>query len=184
MMRKAAPLLALVVGCATTPDGPVSTPADTTTSADTLVPVAGGPDADDEGAGTETTATAEGDEGEAPPDVDGPPASSTTTASGLSYLLLTKGNGSAKATEMSKVLLHYSGWTTDGRQFDTTRDGGPVRLRVDALVAGLIEGLQLMGEGDHFRFWIPTPLAYGDSPRPDQPKGMLVFDVEVFEIHD
>ena len=179
MIRKAIPLLALLLagGCSSAPAQP------------TLVPEAEPTDAPPEStAGSAdpspgSTAAEGAAEDGAPPDVDGPPAASTTTPSGLSYLVLTKGDGTEKPREESKVLIRYTGWTTDGRMFDATGDDGPIRLRVDALVTGLIEGLQLMVEGDRFRFWLPTPLAYGDTPRPDQPKGMLVFEVELLEIH-
>ncbi len=187
MNRMVAPLLALALagGCSAAPDGPAQSPTAESTSA------AWSPGASDEtggraetGSGAETTSstpTTAGD-GDAPTDVDGPPVDSITTAAGLSYRVLSKGDGTVKATEESNVLIHYTGWTTDGRKFDTTRDDGPVRLRVDALIVGLIEGLQLMAEGDRLRFWIPSPLAYGENPRPNQPRGMLVFDVELLEI--
>lgn len=180
-MRPAAPLIALslVSACAAAPDGQSQAPGTTTAAS-------AAPDTTTTATPSAAAATPGGDgasTGNAPPDVDGPPVDSITTASGLSYLVLEKGTGTDKPVEESKVLIHYSGWTTDGRQFDTTRGDGPIRLRVDAFVTGLIEGLQLMVEGDRYRFWVPKSLAYGETPRPDQPQGMLVFDVELFEIH-
>ncbi|MBW2455683.1 MAG: FKBP-type peptidyl-prolyl cis-trans isomerase [Deltaproteobacteria bacterium] len=179
MMRFAVLMIALFLlsACAAAPAGRkgqtpgAATAASATPEATATASVAAPPG----GAGSAT--------GKAPPDVDGPPADSITTASGVSYLVLEKGKGTDKPVEESMVLIHYSGWTTDGRQFDTTRGDGPIRLRVDAFVTGLTEGLQLMVEGDRYRFWIPKSLAYGENPRPDQPQGMLVFDVELLEIH-
>ncbi|RLB64265.1 MAG: FKBP-type peptidyl-prolyl cis-trans isomerase [Deltaproteobacteria bacterium] len=175
--------LALAGGCSAASEGPPHSPPTLTPSEEVVPKDSNGAAHPNETPSSTATQGTDGKaDGSAPADVDGPPVDSITTASGLSYLVLTKGHGTVKATEESNVLIHYSGWTTAGRQFDTTRDDGPVRLRVDALVAGLTEGLQLMAEGDRLRFWLPSPLAYGDSPRPDQPRGMLVFDVELLEI--
>ncbi len=186
MIHKVAPWLALALagGCSAAPEGPPQSPPTESTSEEVAPKDSdGAANPSETPSSTATQGTDSKGDGSAPADVDGPPVDSITTASGLSYLVLTKGDGTIKATEESNVLIHYSGWTTAGRQFDTTRDDGPVRLRVDALVTGLTEGLQLMVEGDRLRFWVPTSLAYGDNPRPDQPRGMLVFDVELLELH-
>ena len=55
-------------------------------------------------------------------------------------------------------------------------------FRVTDVIPGWIEGLQLMRAGEKRRFWIPAELAYGNSSRPDAPKGMLVFDIELVRI--
>jgi hypothetical protein len=186
MTHKVAPWLALALAgaCSATPDGPTQSPRTEPTSESLVPPGSGEADVPSQPPSGTATKDRGGDgESSAPADVDGPPADSIATASGLSYQVLTKGHGTVKAGAESSVLIHYSGWTTDGRRFDTTRDDGPVRLRVDALVAGLIEGLQLMVEGDRLRFWLPSSLAYGQNPRPDQPQGMLVFDVELLELN-
>ena len=59
--------------------------------------------------------------------------------------------------------------------------GEPLTFRVDAVIAGWIEGLQLMVEGEQRRLWIPEKLAY--KGRQGAPKGMLVFDVELITIN-
>ncbi|MEM9460680.1 MAG: FKBP-type peptidyl-prolyl cis-trans isomerase [Myxococcota bacterium] len=117
----------------------------------------------------------------APPDVAAPPASATKTASGLAYQVLTKGTGTAKPREYDKVEVHYTGWTTDGKMFDSSvKRGRPATFPVGRVIKGWTEGLQLMVVGDKTRFWIPAELAYGD--RPGRPQGMLVFDVELLSI--
>jgi FKBP-type peptidyl-prolyl cis-trans isomerase len=61
--------------------------------------------------------------------------------------------------------------------------GEPAVFPTGGLIAGWVEGLQLMTEGEIRRFWIPSDLAYGDPPRREgAPGGMLVFDVQLIEI--
>jgi peptidylprolyl isomerase len=118
-----------------------------------------------------------------PEDVKAAPAAAKKTASGLAYRVLKDGKGkeSPKATNMVRV--HYTGWTTDGQMFDSSvTRGSPATFRLDQVIKGWTEGLQLMKVGDTARFWIPGKLAYGDNPMPGQPKGMLVFDVELLGI--
>jgi peptidylprolyl isomerase len=67
--------------------------------------------------------------------------------------------------------------------FDSSlKNGGPVTLDVDSVIAGWSEGLQLMVPGEKRRFWIPGTLAYDNLDMPGAPKGPLVFDVELLEI--
>jgi peptidylprolyl isomerase len=113
-----------------------------------------------------------------PADVAGAPAGATTTASGLAYKVLTAGSGGARPSADSKVTVHYTGWTTDGKMFDSSvqRDR-PASFGLNRVIAGWTEGLQLMTVGEKTRFWIPVDLAYKNSP--GKPAGMLVFDVEL-----
>ena len=80
--------------------------------------------------------------------------------------------------------MHYSGWTTNGRMFDSSVvRGEPATFGLDEVIPGWTEGLQMMVEGEKRRFWIPGKLAYGDTPsRPGAPAGLLVFDVELIRI--
>jgi peptidylprolyl isomerase len=81
----------------------------------------------------------------------------------------------------TSVTVHYSGWTTDGNMFDSSRKRGkPTSFPLNRVIAGWTEGVQLMSPGDSFRFWIPEALAY--KGQPGRPAGMLVFDVELLEI--
>lgn len=79
--------------------------------------------------------------------------------------------------------MHYTGWTTDGRKFDSSIDRGqPATFTLDGVIKGWTEGVQMMVEGEKRRFWIPPDLAYGESPRSGAPAGLLVFDIELLKI--
>lgn len=118
---------------------------------------------------------------ETPKDVAGPPADAEKTESGLAYKLLEKGGGDQRPTADSRVTVHYSGWTTDGKMFDSSVvRGNPATFPLKGVIAGWTEGLQLMSKGDKMRLWIPVELAY--QGRPGKPAGMLVFDVELIGI--
>ena len=117
----------------------------------------------------------------APADVAAPPADAKTTASGLAYKVLQAGTGTEKPTETSKVTVDYTGWTTDGKMFDSSvQRGTPATFPLNRVIKGWTEGVQLMVVGEKTRFWIPENLAY--QGRPGAPAGMLVFDVELKEI--
>lgn len=117
----------------------------------------------------------------APQDVAAPPATATTTSSGLASRALRRGSGTAHPSATSRVTVHYAGWTTDGRLFDSSvQRGSPSSFPLNGVIAGWTEGVQLMVQGERRRFWIPANLAYGN--RPGRPAGMLVFDVELLSI--
>jgi peptidylprolyl isomerase len=119
-----------------------------------------------------------------PEDVKAAPATAKKTTSGLAYRLLKKGKGDKSPKETDTVTVHYSGWTTDGKMFDSSvTRGEPTSFPLKGVIKGWTEGLQLMKVGDSMRFWIPGNLAYGDKPtRPGAPAGTLVFDVELISI--
>src|SRR5262245_46253420 len=114
----------------------------------------------------------------APPDVAAPPAGATKTASGLATRVLKAGAGSDHPVREDLVTLHYTGWTTDGKMFDSSvARNQPSTFGVSRVIAGFSEGIQLMVPGEKRRLWIPEALAYkGQAGRP---AGMLVFDVEL-----
>jgi peptidylprolyl isomerase len=117
----------------------------------------------------------------APPDVAAPPADATKTASGLASKVLTPGTGSRHPRPNSEVTVNYTGWTTDGKMFDSSvQRGEPATFSLDHVITGWTEGLQMMVEGEKRRLWIPESLAY--QGQPGQPAGMLVFDVELIRI--
>lgn len=117
----------------------------------------------------------------APADVAAPPADATTTASGLATKVLKPGNGTRHPTATSRVRVHYTGWTTDGRMFDSSvARNEPIAFGLNQVIRGWTEGVQTMVEGETRRLWIPETLAYAGAP--GAPKGMLVFDVELIRI--
>jgi len=121
---------------------------------------------------------------ETPTDVAGPPAGAKKTESGLSYRVLKKGTGKDHPSATSRVRVHYSGWTKDGKLFDSSvTRGEPTSFGLNQVIPGWTEGVQLMVVGEKTRFWIPGKLAYGDEPkRPGAPSGQLTFDVELLDI--
>jgi len=116
-----------------------------------------------------------------PADVAKPPADAQKTKSGLAYKVLQTGTGTAHPKRSSKVTVHYSGWTTDGKMFDSSvMRGQPATFPLDQVIPGWTEGVQLMVEGEKTRFWIPQRIAYDGQV--GMPMGMLVFDVELITI--
>ncbi len=117
----------------------------------------------------------------APPDVAAPPADAQKTASGLATKVLKAGTGNDHPTRDDLVTVHYNGWTTDGKMFDSSvQRGQPSTFGVSRVIPGFGEGLQLMTVGEKRRLWIPESIAY--KGQEGRPKGMLVFDVELLDI--
>ena len=116
----------------------------------------------------------------APSDVKAPPSDAKKTASGLAYKVLTAGTGTRHPKDTDSVTVHYTGWTTDGKMFDSSVvKNQPATFPLNGVIAGWTEGVQLMVEGEKARFWIPETLAYKHE-RP--PFGLLVFDIELMKI--
>ena len=115
---------------------------------------------------------------------NGKRAEVTTTKSGLQYEVLTEGTGKhPKATD--KVRCHYEGRLIDDTVFDSSyRRNEPAVFGLNQVIAGWTEGLQLMGEGAKYRFYIPYLLGYGESGAGEMipPYATLVFDVELLEV--
>jgi FKBP-type peptidyl-prolyl cis-trans isomerase len=115
-----------------------------------------------------------------PADVAAPPADAAKTSSGLASKVITAGTGKSHPRKTDRVTVHYTGWTTDGKMFDSSVSRGePATFPLDGVIAGWTEGVQLMVTGETRRFWIPEQLAYKGQR---DPKGMLVFDVELIKI--
>ncbi len=118
-----------------------------------------------------------------PPDVAAPPADAKRTASGLIYKVIKAGTGTGHPTRSSRVTVHYSGWQTDGKLFDSSvMRGQPATFGLGDVIPGWTEGVQLMVIGEKTRFWIPEKLAY--KGQAGVPSGMLVFDVELISYRD
>jgi len=127
----------------------------------------------------------------APADVAAPPADALRTPSGLASKILRVGLGNFKPTPTSFVSVHYTGWTTDGKMFDSSLGQRPIEFVIvkdgrPSVIPGWVEALQLMRVGEKRRVWIPGSLAYDNIPDtpgyPPNPKGMLVFDMELLNV--
>ncbi len=107
----------------------------------------------------------------------------TVTPSGLQYEVIKEGNGD-KPADTSKVLAHYEGTLIDGTKFDSSYDRGePSEFPLNQVIAGWTEGLQLMGVGSKYKFYIPYNLGYGErGARTIPPYSTLIFTVELIDI--
>lgn len=108
----------------------------------------------------------------------------TVLPSGLQYMVLKEGSDKRpKATD--SVKCHYEGFLTDGTLFDSSiQRGEPAVFGLQQVIAGWTEGLQLMGEGAKYRFFIPYMLGYGESGAGQSipPYAALIFDVELIKV--
>ena len=128
---------------------------------------------------------------EAPPDVAAPPENAEKSESGLAWTVLQEGTGDTHPGEADIVTVNYTGWTTDGRMFDSSvKRGRPAEFPLNRVIKGWTEGVQLMTAGEKRRFWIPGDLAYGEAKQDDPhaafgpPRGTLVFDVELISFKE
>jgi hypothetical protein len=116
-----------------------------------------------------------------PADVAAPPADAQVTSSGLASKVLTPGTGTEHPVPTDLVKVNYTGWTTDGKMFDSSvARGRPAVFPLGKVIAGWSEGVQLMVVGETRRLWIPAKLAY--DGKPGKPRGMLVFEITLLEI--
>lgn len=106
------------------------------------------------------------------------------TESGLQYEVLVSGKGdSPKASD--NVEVHYTGKLIDGTVFDSSVERGvPASFGVTQVIPGWVEALQLMHEGDKWRLYIPSNLAYGPNGAGGVigPNMTLIFDVELLRV--
>jgi FKBP-type peptidyl-prolyl cis-trans isomerase FklB len=109
----------------------------------------------------------------------------TTLPSGLQYSVETEGTG-AKPKATDTVTVHYRGTLTDGTEFDSSYTRGkPAEFRVDQVIKGWTEALQLMKQGSKWKIVIPSALAYGErGAGPIGPNSVLLFDVELLGINE
>lgn len=117
----------------------------------------------------------------APPDVAAAPAGAAVTATGLASKVIASGSGTRHPRPNSSVTVHYTGWTVDGKMFDSSvARNEPSSFSLNDVIPGWTQGVQMMVEGETRRFWIPASLAY--AGRPGKPQGMLVFDIQLIRI--
>ena len=107
------------------------------------------------------------------------------TTSGLQYMVLQEGTG-AKPGPTDEVTVHYTGRLLDGTVFDSSVERGePATFKLNQVIPGWTEGLQLMSEGSKYRLFIPSELAYGSKGAGEQimPNSTLIFDVELIKVN-
>ncbi len=105
------------------------------------------------------------------------------TASGLQYKVLKEGTGQQPAADDS-VKVHYRAMFINRDVFDMSYDRGPAGIRLNEVIPGLSEGIQLMREGAIYELYIPPELAYGDKPFANviPPGSTLIYSIELIEI--
>ena len=119
-----------------------------------------------------------------PTKVEGKP---TTTASGLQYWDIVAGKGDT-AVAGKPVKVHYTGWLTDGKKFDSSVDRGEpfgFPLGAGRVIKGWDEGVAGMKVGGKRQLRIPPELGYGAKGAGGgliPPNATLIFDVELLEV--
>ena len=103
---------------------------------------------------------------------------------GIYYKVLAEGNGDGiHPAPRSIVTAHYTGRTIDGRQFDSSRGGAPLAIRLCDLIEGWIIAMQQMCIGDKWEVYIPAEMGYGKYSQPGIPAGStLIFEIELMGI--
>ena len=108
-----------------------------------------------------------------------------TTKSGLQYVITKEGTGKSPSLN-STVKVHYTGKLVDGKVFDSSVERGePLEFKLNQVIPGWTEGLQLMKEGGKATLFIPSELGYGPQGAPGgaiPPNSTLIFDVELIQV--
>ena len=104
--------------------------------------------------------------------------------SGLQYMVLKAGTDTVKPKLTDTVVCHYTGMQINGVEFESSLTSGqPAEFRLDEVIRGWTEALQLMTVGSKWRLFIPADLGYGDRQgTPFPPGSTLIFDVELIAI--
>ncbi len=109
-----------------------------------------------------------------------------TLPSGLQYQVLTKGAGTTSPKATDQVTTHYQGTLLDGTVFDSSYSRNePATFKLDGVIKGWTEALQLMKEGDKWKLFVPAELGYGERGAGGVigPNATLVFEVELIKVN-
>ena len=103
---------------------------------------------------------------------------------GIYYKVLSEGrNDGRHPSPRSIVTAHYTGWTINGKKFDSSRGGTPLAIRLCDLIEGWIVAMQQMCVGDRWKVYIPAEMGYGKFSQPGIPGGStLIFEIELIGI--
>ena len=103
---------------------------------------------------------------------------------GIYYKVLSEGqNDGRHPSPRSIVTAHYTGWTINGKKFDSCRGGAPLAIRLCDLIEGWIVAMQQMCVGDRWEVYIPAEMGYGKFSQPGIPAGStLIFEIELLGI--
>jgi len=108
----------------------------------------------------------------------------TELESGLQYEVISSGKGKKSPKETDEVEVHYHGTLITGEVFDSSIDRGePAKFRLNGVIKGWTEALQLMKVGDKWKLYISSDLAYGENgSNTIGPNETLIFEVELLRI--
>lgn len=103
---------------------------------------------------------------------------------GIYYKVVAEGKNDGKhPTRRSIVTAHYTGWTINGKKFDSSRGGAPIAFRLSDLIEGWIVAMQKMCVGDKWEVYLPAEMGYGKYSQPGIPGGStLIFEIELLSI--
>ena len=103
---------------------------------------------------------------------------------GIYYKVICEGKNDGKhPTPRSIITAHYSGWTINGKKFDSSRGGAPLAIRLCDLIDGWIIAMQQMCVGDKWEIYIPSEMGYGKFSLSGIPAGStLIFEIELIAI--
>ena len=117
----------------------------------------------------------------APADVASPPAEALRSASGLVSRTVTPGTGTETPQETDFVTVQYTGWTSEGRLFDSSYSrGAPNLFALNRVMPGWRECVLMMKVGETRRCWVPQELAFNGQA--GRPTGTVVFDIELLDV--
>lgn len=86
-------------------------------------------------------------------------------------------------TPRNIITAHYSGYTINGKKFDSSRGGAPLAMRLSDLIEGWIIALGHMSVGDRWEIYLPANCGYGRFSQPGIPAhSTLIFDIELLGI--
>lgn len=105
-------------------------------------------------------------------------------ARGILYKVIKNGNSKGPTPgPRSIITAHYTGYTINGKKFDSSRGGIPMACRLSDLIQGWIIALQQMHVGDRWEIYIPAEMGYGKFSQPGIPGGStLIFDIELIGV--
>lgn len=105
--------------------------------------------------------------------------------SGMQYKILKLGKGNAFPAANDSISIHYRAMYTDRTTFDMSYETGPVGIRLNHMVKGLADGIQLMRKGAIYEFYIPSDLGYGDNNYRDMIPGgsTVIYSIELIDIY-
>lgn len=103
---------------------------------------------------------------------------------GVFYKVLQVGNQESETPKVRNIVTaHYTGWTINGKKFDSSRGGVPLACRLRDLIEGWIIAMQKMHIGDKWEVYIPAESGYGRFSQPGIPGGStLIFEIELLGI--